>query len=338
MSQPDLIERYGASHFTLDSISDRRRVRSLAMLRRYQATLTVPLEEAGDTELRQYLVSLMADGMLASAANFHLRAITPFYAWLWRERVIDAEHLLRIRDVKPPRGANDYTPKPYSRKELQQFWAELDKRWPRLRPPTLPDGRPDGRHPIERYRKGTCSFRPIRKHVMRVQVELMVELALVAGMRKLEIYSLTVDDIHPDNEYLVVHGKRHNQHDKVREVPYSESTRALVREWFRLRAYVGATDDSPWMSVTGVNPTGPLYWNRMSSLLHFGSRWRWHRFRHTCATERLRAGMELHELQRFLGHSRLEQTLAYAKLVREDIHQAAARTDDVFQRAIRPAA
>jgi integrase len=173
---------------------------------------------------------------------------------------------------------------------------------------------------------------------MRVQLELMIELALVAGMRKLEIFSVSVDDIHPDNFYIVAHGKRQDQHEKVREIPYADSTRELVREWFRLRAYVGATGSSPWMSVTGPDPAGPLYWKRMAILLHFGSGWRWHRFRHTCATERLRAGMELHELQRFLGHSRLEQTLAYAKLVREDIHRAASRTDDAFQRAIRPAA
>jgi hypothetical protein len=46
--------------------------------------------------------------------------------------------------------------------------------------------------------------------------------------------------------------------------------------------------------------------------------------------------MRLEELRRFLGHAHIAQTLAYAELVREDIHESAERTDEKFQRAIRP--
>ena len=64
--------------------------------------------------------------------------------------------------------------------------------------------------------------------------------------------------------------------------------------------------------------------------------WELHRLRHTCATERLRAGMPLEDLKEFLGHANIQMTLRYTKLVREDIHKSAARIDADFQSAIRP--
>lgn len=59
-----------------------------------------------------------------------------------------------------------------------------------------------------------------------------------------------------------------------------------------------------------------------------------HRFRHTCATERLRAGMALEVLQRFLGHADIAQTLVYTKIVNDDIHRAALKTEPSFAAAV----
>jgi len=48
-----------------------------------------------------------------------------------------------------------------------------------------------------------------------------------------------------------------------------------------------------------------------------------HRFRHTAAVTAIRAGMREFELQLMLGHTSLEMTRRYVKLVESDIVRAA---------------
>lgn len=324
---PEVIDRFAAEHFTLNSISGTRRVRVLRALDQYAAWLgETPIEQATATELRQWLVHLKSDGRQASTVAWYLKMIRPFYRWAWRERIIDADAWLRIKDVAPPRGYDGAVPRPYSGKELAQMWAALDEKFPLTT-----------RYRITRWRNGNMRFRgPLRRHAMRLQLDAIIELALVCGLRRNEIYNLSIDDVHPDNKYIVVHGKRHDQHDKVREVPYPESTRNAIREWFRMRLWMQpAPGLKLWLSITGPEPAAELSTERMATILHSFGPWTLHRLRHTCATERLRAGMALQDLQKFLGHSNINMTLRYAQLVREDIHKASERIDADFQRAIR---
>jgi site-specific recombinase XerD len=64
--------------------------------------------------------------------------------------------------------------------------------------------------------------------------------------------------------------------------------------------------------------------------------WELHRFRHTCGTEWLRAGMELELVSKLLGHANITQTLGYAQIVSDDVHRSAMRHHDTFTRAMRP--
>jgi integrase len=273
------------------------------------------------------MVSLLEDGLAASTVAWHLRMVTPFFQWAWQHHHITAEDLMRIRTVKPPRGYNSQDPRPYSRKELRRMWAELDAKFPYAE-----------EHIVKRYFKGTSPFHGrLRRHAMRLQLDAIIDLALVCGLRRNEIYTLAIDDVHWDNQGVIVHGKREDQHSKVRDVPMSDSTRAAVRAWFRMRAALSPEPGLPlWLSVTGPNPSLGLRQARMATILHSFGDWTLHRLRHTCATERLRGGMELEQLQKFLGHSNISMTLRYAKLNRGDIHRAAERTDAEFQRAIKP--
>lgn len=51
-----------------------------------------------------------------------------------------------------------------------------------------------------------------------------------------------------------------------------------------------------------------------------------HRWRHSYATELLRAGVDLHVVQRLLGHRHLETTTRYLHLVDQDLRRAVDRT------------
>jgi integrase len=325
---PTLTERFARDHFITNSISADRQKMVLITLARFERTLPGALEEANDDHLRDWLVTLLEEGLAPSSVRLYMSMVMPFYQWAWERRVISAEHLMRLRTVRPPRGSTSQAPRPYSRKELARMWADLDARWPLLHEKS--------RIP-KRYERGTSPFRSVRKHAMRLQLDAMIELALVCGLRRIEIYRLSLADLHFDNKYIVVHGKRENQNDKVREVPYPDSTREAVWAWFRMRGTMSpAAGVSTWLSVTGPEPAVGLSTHRMAMLLHSFGPWTWHRMRHTAATERLRAGMTLEQLQKFLGHSNIGQTLGYADLVKDDIHKAAERSDAEFQRAIKP--
>jgi site-specific recombinase XerD len=331
--RPAVVDRFAGEYFSLNSTSEGRCKMILFSLARLQRHTGKPLEETTDADLRGWLVHLLTDeGLAPSTVGRSLWEVRPFFGWAWQSQIIDAEHYMRIKQVQPPRGSKQQVPRPYTRKQLAQMWAQLEAKYPRL--PAAPrDKRSDL---LARWRKGTSPYASVKTHFMRVQLEAMIELALVCGLRRAEIYALTIDDVHWDNEYILVHGKRHNQNDRLRDVPYPDSTRKVIKEWLRLRTMLDATTNRVWLSATGPVPNAEMDWNRVHNILHSFGRWEFHRLRHTCATERLRAGMELEKLSRFLGHATIGQTLGYAQLVRSDIHRASEQTDAQFQRAIRP--
>lgn len=322
----DQIERFAAQHFTINSITDLRRVRVVRGLRRYEEFLSVPIEQATDAELRDWMVELLDDGLAASTVAWYLKMTRSFYRWAWLTRLIEPDTFMRIQTVKQPRGASSQAPRPYSRKELALMWRQLDERWPAVT-----------ERQLARWQRGTSKYVNVRRGIMRIQLDAIIELALVCGLRRNEIYALSIDDCHWDNKYIVVHGKRVDQFDKVREVPYPDSTRTAIRRWFKVRGALSPQPGLPlWLSVTGREPANGMSPDRIARVLQSFGDWSLHRLRHTAATERLRAGMELEHLQRFLGHSNLQQTLRYAKLIRGDIHKSSERIDAEFQRAIKP--
>lgn len=50
-----------------------------------------------------------------------------------------------------------------------------------------------------------------------------------------------------------------------------------------------------------------------------------HRIRHTTATDALRRGMAIEQVQQLLGHERIATTLEYAKISREDVKEKHSR-------------
>ena len=312
----DTIGRFAAEHFTLNSISDRRAGQVTMALRKLSHWLRVEhrksIEEATDNDLRAWMVALLDEGRKASTVGWYLSMVLPFYQWCWQHQLIDSDRLMRIRRVNPPRGSRNGKPRPYSRKDLDRMWRELEAKFPHASEARL-----------KRWARGTAGFRgDLRRHAMRVQLDAMIELALVCGLRRNEIYVLSVDDCHPDNGYIVVHGKRSDQHDRTREVSYPDSTRQAIRAWLRIRAQLKPEPGLPlWLSITGPDPAAGLSTFRMAEILQSFGDWQLHRLRHTCATERLRAGMPLERLQEFLGHANIQTTQVYTHVTDKQLRE-----------------
>ena len=189
----------------------------------------------------------------------------------------------------------------------------------------------------KRWRSGRSKYKRIATHVMRLQMEAIVSLALDCGLRLSEIYHLDINDMHHDNEFIIVRPRteRENEKNRMREVPHTEESRTHVRAWLDCRHELDPDHDRPWLSAFANQAEGG--WLKPMSLETFGELmskigdWRLHRFRHTCATNWLRAGMDLEVVSRLIGHATIQQTLAYADIVGDDIAKQVVKNEGRFR-------
>jgi integrase len=337
----DLTERFCKHHHSFNDITHSRACAQRRTLARFEAAIGKPAVEVTPKDFEQWMADEIARGLKASTVVTNANMVRPFFTWCWREGLIDADTLMRFREAPLPR-VEEPEPRPYSRKELRRFWSEFDEGWPKIDPKFW-----------GRWRRGTSPWRRVWVEAMRVQLEAVIALALDCGLRQFEIYLAAIDDIHPDNEYVVV---QKGKGRKYREVPHTDASRLAVHRWLTLRDEIirrfGVEDHGfTWLVLDpratrtaadidaprGSNPTHKMGQRRFSLLMcRIGSGWEFHRFRHTCGTEWLRAGVPLELVSKLLGHSDLEMTRRYTKIIKQDVSVAMTKAAKQFQSAVRP--
>lgn len=324
----DPIALFAKSYQEFHSISPERRKQQLELLRKLEATLggRSILECTGD-DFAAFAGDLKGGGYHINTVRKKLNMIRPFFSWAYASKKVSADQYVAIRAVKNPRGSSGRsTPDPYTKAELQAFWPKLADTLPLL-PET---GR--GSRALKGWRSGRSPWNGhLYRHAMRLQIDAMTHLALDVGLRRSEIFNLSLADLHYDNEYIVIHGKAdpHTGKAKVRSVPFTTEARESVKRWLEFRAWMHPLHDRPWLSCFARAYRNAMWFTRFKYLLQsvIGPEYRWHRFRHTCATNWLRAGVELEVVSRLLGHSSLQQTLAYAEIVKDDIGKSLAKSE-----------
>jgi integrase len=326
----DLIEQFRVQYQEYHRITPHRAHWQLHHLRALESRLNGrSLVECNGDDFAAYLAELAVTrkpNTVRKIGNY----IRPFFNWAYARGQLDADLYRQLREVRDPRGATrQCKPNPYSRKELEAFRVALAERLPLLPSP--------GKRSqlLRRWIVGRTSFVRIRRHAMRLQVEAMVALALHCGLRRGELFALLPDDLHYDNEYVVVTGKAdpNTGEPKVRTVPYTEPAREAVKRWLDFRELMRPDHGKTWLTCHGRDTYAePMSERQLKELLPVG--WTWHRFRHTFATERLRAGTPLEIVSVVMGHSTLEQTRAYAEIVRQDVTRELAKTEREFVEAV----
>ncbi|MEW6744210.1 MAG: tyrosine-type recombinase/integrase [Planctomycetota bacterium] len=146
----------------------------------------------------------------------------------------------------------------------------------------------------------------------------LTSFMLFSGLRSRELLALRLEDVQPDQ--VLVRGKGNKQ----RWVPLAPETRQALDSYLRLErpATAGA---SLFVVLKPPRRGQPLsaaglraifrYHRCRSHLPHANP----HRFRHTFATDMIRAGLPLTILMRLMGHSNIEMTLRYVNLSAEDV-------------------
>lgn len=166
------------------------------------------------------------------------------------------------------------------------------------------------------------------------------EAALTAirytGLRVSELVDLRQSSLDLDARRLDVVGKGGRQ----RLIPLAAALRDHLADYVaNIRPYC---PPSAWLFASPRSDPAGAWWGRMSSSsvrrvvrrcgeeAGVGGRHHPHRWRHTFATELLRAGVDVHAAQRLLGHVKAGTTANYLHLVDDELCDA---VDRVFDRS-----
>ena len=160
--------------------------------------------------------------------------------------------------------------------------------------------------------------------LMRDNCEELRDLAIVdmlasTGMRVGEMVLLNRDDLNFNERECIVLGKG----SKERIVYFDARTKLHLQEYLKSRA-----DDEPALFVTLRAPYKRIQIGGIESRLReLGkslkiSRVHPHKFRRTLATMAIDKGMPIEQLQRLLGHQRIDTTLQYAMVKQSNVKLA----------------
>jgi site-specific recombinase XerD len=335
MDLDTLLARFEDEYLDLNDITPRRRIEQLRLLRKFAGTLDRPLIEMTPRDMRLFIGGMIRGGLNPTTGRKYLMMIRSFVRWAYEANLIDQDHKDQLQFVGSPRGGGwKDRPNPYKPDEIAEFYALLRHTLPLM--PT--HGRGSQMLRTFRRRRHQDLHSGLLRHARRLQFEAQIALAIGAGLRCIEIHRLSMPALHPDNADIVVLTAKQGPGPQVtRAIPYTDHARYWVEQWLDFRYALDVTHDRPWLTLDIYGSLGrqldPLEMERMARSLErtlHTTRWHWHRFRHTAATEWLRSGVPLEKVRIFMGHATIEQTLAYAEVLNEDIAESFEKAQPLF--------
>lgn len=159
---------------------------------------------------------------------------------------------------------------------------------------------------IEQLRDG-CS------HVREL---VIIELLISTGMRIGELVNLNKADINFENRSCIVLGKGNKQ----REVYFDARTKIHLKEYINSRC-----DNEEALFVSKIKPYNKITISAVESIIrNMGKNLNIkkvhpHKFRRTMATQAIDKGMPIEQVQKLLGHTKIDTTMHYAMVNQENV-------------------
>jgi len=154
----------------------------------------------------------------------------------------------------------------------------------------------------------------------------IVGLMLLQGLRSREVLALNREDLSLPEAQIRVRGKG----GKTRWLPLAPETVQLLDHYLRLERPAVASPPL-FVSLKGGARSQRMTPAGLRSLFRYHRRTTGiekanpHRFRHTFATDMVRAGISLPALMRLMGHANIQTTLLYVEVTPLDVYQQYAR-------------
>jgi len=185
------------------------------------------------------------------------------------------------------------------------------------------------------------------KEVFRRKLEALRNRALLyaladSGARVSEILRLTADNVRGAKVnrqgvwHIPVRGKGRGRYGRQVTLRFTQPTLLAMREYLKTRKDPGAT--ALFVSHAKTRPKhrgSPLSANAVWRMIHQTAKSLGlphihpHDFRHWRATQMLREGVPIDQVQRFLNHRSIRTTQLYAKTAEQQIDAAGARTSPI---------
>jgi site-specific recombinase XerD len=154
----------------------------------------------------------------------------------------------------------------------------------------------------------------------------IVGLMLLEGLRSAEVLALNQDDVLLSEAQLRVRGKG----NKFRFLPLAPETVQLLEHYLHLERpnpcsaalFVSLKGRARGARMTSAGLRSLFRHHRQTTNIQLANP---HRFRHTFASDMIRAGMSLPALMQLMGHSDIQTTLIYVDVTPQDVYQQYAR-------------
>lgn len=248
--------------------------------------------EACRQDVRDFLNSLLSNGVDGRSVARKLSALRHFYKYLLLDRYITADPTLNIDS---PRRWK-VLPKSLARDEVENVLQG---------PPRAKDDRAT-RALIGRDRA-------------------MLEVFYAGALRVSEVINLKLEDLKLELGYVLVRGKG----DKERIVPLGRAAQEIVHQYLQTaRPVLAAGKSSPVLFIArgarGI--TRQRVWQMVNAASAQSARHASpHMLRHSCATHMVENGADLRTVQTILGHADISTTQVYT-------HLALDRLNRVYQK------
>jgi integrase/recombinase XerD len=149
----------------------------------------------------------------------------------------------------------------------------------------------------------------------------IVGVMLLQGLRSAEVLALNRDDLLLSEGQLRVRGKG----NKLRFVPLAPETIQLLDHYLRLERpdpctaalFVSLKGTARGVRMTPAGLRSLFRYHRQTTGVALANP---HRFRHTFASDMIRAGISLPALMRLMGHADIQTTLHYAQITPQDVY------------------
>jgi len=245
------------------------------------------LREARRQEVRDFLNSLLSNGVDGRSVARKLSVLRHFYKYLLLDRYITADPTLNI---DTPRQWK-VLPKSLAADEVESVLQG---------PPRVKDDR--------------------RSQALATRDRAMLEVFYAGALRVSEVVNLKLEDLKLELGYVLVRGKG----DKERIVPLGRSAQEIVQQYLRdARPVLAAGKSSPFMFIArgARDITRQRVWQMVNAASLQSRHASPHMLRHSCATHMVENGADLRTVQTILGHADISTTQVYTHLALDRLNR-----------------
>jgi integrase/recombinase XerD len=246
------------------------------------------LRDARRQDVRDFLNSLLSNGVDGRSVARKLSTLRHFYKYLLLDRYIDADPTLNIDSPKQWK----VLPKSLAKDEVESVLQG---------PPRAKD---------DRLSQG-----------LAMRDRAILEVFYAGALRVSEIINVKLEDLKLEMGYMLVRGKG----DKERIVPLGRAAQEVVQAYLRdARPLLAAGKSSPALFIArgAKRITRQRVWQMVKAAsAQSGRHASPHMLRHSCATHMVENGADLRTVQTILGHADISTTQVYTHLALDRLNR-----------------